>query len=73
MHADVAAVTVNVALADEAASGGGQLIGGVGGGFAVLARNEGDASVHASSLLHGVTRLREGVERHTLILFLACE
>jgi hypothetical protein len=33
-----------------------------------IARAEGDATVHASSLLHAVSRIRSGV-RHSLIVF----
>ena len=99
MHADVAGVTVNVALTDEGGAtdcgggesceggeacggscgegndgsaagraGGGVLLGVYDGAVRALARRAGDATVHPSSLLHGVSRMHEG-ERYTLILF----
>ena len=35
-----------------------------------IRRAEGEATVHSSSLLHGVTRMRSGV-RYSLIMFFA--
>lgn len=70
-HFDSAAVTVNVALTDDATlAGGGRLLGLVGGAVRAIERGEGEATVHSSSLLHGVTRVREGV-RYSLIMFFA--
>ena len=75
MHADVAAVTVNVALTDEGGDGGsdgagGRLLGVYDGAVRAIRRAAGDATVHPSSLLHGVSRMRPGdAARYTLILF----
>ena len=73
VHADVAAITVNVALSDETEidAAGGQLMGVFGGAVKPIHRQAGDASCHSSSLLHGVTRTRaEKVSpRYTLIIF----
>ena len=83
MHADVAAVTVNIALTDEVdesppgddsrggvRSGGGRLLGIYDGAVRAIARRAGDATVHPSSLLHGVSRMDPGVAaRYTLIVF----
>jgi len=68
MHADVAAVTVNVALTSEQDSPGGSLLTVYDGAVRAVDRRAGDATVHPSSLLHGVSRMHEG-ERYTLILF----
>ena len=68
-HFDNAAVTVNVALSDDAAlAGGGKLLGVYGGAVHPIDRAEGEATVHSSSLLHGVSRMRGGV-RYSLIVF----
>ena len=67
-HFDSAAVTVNVAICDdEALAGGGRLLGLVDGSVKALLRAEGEATVHSSSLLHGVSRIHTGV-RFSLIL-----
>lgn len=70
MHADVAAVTVNVALSDEDDSSRGRLLTVYDGAVRAIDRRAGDATVHPSSLLHGVSRMVEG-QRHTLIMFFA--
>ena len=49
-------------------AGGGVLLGVYNGSVRALARRAGDATVHPSSLLHGVSRMHAG-ERYTLILF----
>ena len=67
-HNDDAAITVNVALSHDSNVTGGDLIGLYGGGIHRIARAQGEASVHRSSLLHGVTRVRHGT-RYSLILF----
>ena len=66
-HFDSAAVTVNVALTDDAALRGGALLGVYGGAIHHIKRAEGDATVHSSTLMHGVTRMHEGV-RYSLIM-----
>ena len=68
MHADVASVTVNVALSSDDEYPGGRLLGVYDGGVRAIRRKAGDATVHPSSLLHGVSRMDVG-ERYTLILF----
>ena len=69
IHADVAAVTVNVALTgDDEYPGGGQLLGVYDGAVRAVERRAGDVTVHPSSLLHGVSRMHAGA-RYTLILF----
>ena len=73
MHADVAAVTVNVALAGDDAHQGGRLIGVYDGAARAIERRAGDATVHPSSLLHGVSRLYDEAARYTLIIFFADE
>ena len=76
-HCDSAAVTVNVALSGDGGMEGGRLLAvyagavrEVGGGDG---RREGEATVHASSLLHAVTRMTEGGGgdryRYSLIAF----
>lgn len=67
-HFDSAHTTVNVALSSDADFEGGKLLGLFGGGVRVVERSEGDATVHTSSLLHGVSRMWEGV-RYSLIMF----
>ena len=68
LHADVAAVTVNVALTNDDDYPGGRLLGVYDGAVRVIPRTSGDATVHPSSLLHGVSRMVTG-SRYTLILF----
>ena len=69
-HFDSAAVTVNVALTDDASIKGGCLLGVFGGGVHTICRAEGGATVHSAMLLHAVTRMRKGV-RYSLIMFFA--
>lgn len=38
-------------------------------GLVALERGEGEATVHPSELLHGVTRMRGGGVRYSLIVF----
>ena len=70
LHFDSAALTVNVALSADNAVDGGRLLGVYDGRVHNIERAEGDATVHSSALLHGVTRMRKGV-RYSLILFFA--
>ena len=67
-HMDTAHTTVNVALTADAHIDGGRLLGVYDGGVHVVPRAEGDATVHSSSLLHGVTRMHSGV-RYSMIMF----
>ena len=71
-HQDRAAITVNVALTDDGAHGGGVLIGLFDDGARAFERAEGTATVHLSRIVHGVTRMTRGV-RYSLICFLGDE
>ena len=70
MHADVAAVTVNIALSNDDDYPGGRLLGVFDGAVRAIGRQSGDATVHPSSLLHGVSRMHGAATRYTLILFM---
>ena len=70
-HQDAAHTTINVALTDDAGFGGGDLLGLFDGAVGRLPRTEGDATVHTSSLMHGVTRMTSGV-RYSLIMYASC-
>ena len=67
-HADTAALTVNVALTSDADIDGGRLLGAYDGAVRTIEREMGDATVHSSDLLHGVTRMHAGT-RYSLICF----
>ena len=67
-HMDHAAVTVNIAISDDKAHGGGRLIVVHDNQIQVVSRAEGDATVHNSRLLHAVTSMLGGV-RYSLVLF----
>ena len=67
-HFDAAHTTVNVALSDDGDFEGGKLLGLFDGAVSVVGRAEGDATVHTSSLLHGVSRMWSGC-RYSLIMF----
>ena len=69
-HFDSAAVTVNVALSGDDAVDGGKLLGVYSGAVHTISRKEGEATVHSSSLFHGVSCMRSGV-RYSLIMFWA--
>ena len=71
-HQDRAAITVNVALSDDHAHGGGRLVGLFADGAAKFERREGTATIHRSQIVHGVTCMTRGV-RHALIVFLGHE
>jgi len=68
-HYDRAACTVNVALSDDEAHGGGVLLAytAARGAWAV-GRREGDGTAHGPCLLHAVTRVTAGA-RYSLVLF----
>ena len=74
-HCDSATVTVNIALnsdVEDAAGGaeeGGKLLVACEGAMRCLSRREGDATVHSSGLLHGVSSLRGDGARYSLIVF----
>lgn len=67
-HVDSAVCTVNVALVDDGSFEGGRLLGCYNGGVRTIERLEGEATVHASTLLHAVTSMTAGV-RYSLIMF----
>jgi tetratricopeptide (TPR) repeat protein len=67
-HCDSASITVNVALNDDADFEGGTLLGVHDGAVAAIVREEGEATVHPSTLLHAVTAMTAGA-RYSLILF----
>ena len=67
-HTDTAQLTANIALSHHGDHHGGVLLGLVQGTVRRIERGEGEATVHPSTLLHGVTRMRGGV-RHSLIVF----
>ena len=71
-HADSAVLTVNVALTSDAEMDGGRLLGVYDGAVHEIERAEGDATVHSSALLHGVTRMRRGT-RYSMIMFFAAD
>jgi len=68
-HHDAAAVTINVALGDDAAFAGGRLLAVRRSRVEAIERGEGEATVHDSRLLHAVSRITGGV-RYSLILFI---
>ena len=59
---------VNVALSADADVVGGKLMALCGGEIRSIEREEGEATVHDSSLLHGVSRVYDGL-RYSLIMF----
>eukprot|EP00411_Alexandrium_monilatum_P111783 CAMPEP_0175708822 /NCGR_PEP_ID=MMETSP0097-20121207/39261_1 /TAXON_ID=311494 /ORGANISM="Alexandrium monilatum, Strain CCMP3105" /LENGTH=337 /DNA_ID=CAMNT_0017016215 /DNA_START=51 /DNA_END=1064 /DNA_ORIENTATION=- len=67
-HVDSAAVTVNVALCEDGSFEGGRLLACFDGAVRTVSRAEGEATVHASTLLHGVSMMTSGV-RYSLIMF----
>ena len=71
-HRDTCAVTVNVALAADEAHMGGRLLAILDDGLHEIRREEGEATVHPSDVLHAVTAVREGV-RYSLLLFFFLE
>merc|ERR1712190_587630 len=56
-HNDSAAFTVNVALGHDTSFEGGRLLACYGGSVRSIIRTEGEATVHSSTLLHGVTMM----------------
>lgn len=67
-HPDRYELTINVALSADSNHKGGRLLGVFGGAVQPIERAEGEATVHNSSLLHGVTRMTSGT-RYSLICF----
>lgn len=68
-HKDRSELTVNVALSEDAAHGGGRLIAIYDGAVRRVERREGEATVHPSSLMHAVSRMTHGA-RYSLIIFM---
>ena len=69
-HVDTASLTANIALEADAAHCGGVLLALLEGSVTPIVRGEGEASVHPSTLMHGVTRMRQGT-RYALVVFFA--
>ena len=67
-HPDAYELTLNVALSADDAHVGGKLLGIADGRVQVFERREGEATLHSSKLLHGVSRMTSGT-RYSLILF----
>ena len=68
LHQDRFRLTVNVALSSDADHGGGRLLGVCNQQVLRFEREEGEAIIHSSELIHGVTKMTSGV-RYSLILF----
>jgi hypothetical protein len=68
-HVDAAAVTINIALNADETFEGGRLLTCTNHAIRVLPRDEGDLTIHSSSLLHAVTQMHSGV-RYSLIMFI---
>ena len=68
-HTDSSALTINLALIDDGAYDGGELLACFNGAIRRIVRTQGDATLHASTLLHGVSRMSAGV-RYSLIIFI---
>lgn len=68
VHAVRRILTANVSLADDSAHRGGRLLALFDRAVHTIERSEGEATVHPGSLLHGVSRMQEGV-RYSLIIF----
>jgi len=66
-HTDRSAVTINVALAADAAHEGGRLHAILGGEHAIVERDEGEATVHGDDVMHAVSSMRHGV-RYSLVM-----
>ena len=67
-HVDRSQLTMNIALSDDAAHGGGNLLAIYDGLVQRVERGEGSATVHPSGVQHAVTRMYSGM-RYSLILF----
>ena len=68
-HTDRSVVTVNVALAADAAHTGGRLHAVLGGAHRIVEREEGEATVHSDDVMHGVSAMRSGVRYSLVMLF----
>lgn len=68
-HMDTSDVTINVALGSDSSFEGGTLLCCYDGAVRAVERVEGEATVHSSTLLHGVTRMVGVGVRHSLIVF----
>ena len=67
-HRDKGPLTVNIACGPDANHEGGRLLALYDGEVRAIERLEGEATVHPSTLLHGVNRMQRGV-RYSLICF----
>lgn len=70
-HCDAARLTLNIALCSESGFDGGNLLVVAGGNVSAVVRSEGEATIHASTLLHGVSRMGQADDgvRYSLIIF----
>ena len=68
-HTDRSVVTINVALAPDAAHEGGRLHAVLGGAHRIVEREEGEATVHGDDVMHGVSAMRSGVRYSLVMLF----
>ena len=69
-HMDTAVLTVNVSLTNEEDHApGGSLLAAIDGKMVHVPRREGEATIHGSQLLHGVSRCESPAPRYSLILF----
>lgn len=73
LHHDSAAITVNIALSEDADVDGGALVAVLDGAVRRMVRSAGEATIHSSTLVHGVTSVTGEHPRHTLILFFYAE
>ena len=67
-HSDTCDYTINIALSDDGEFQGGELLALTEGRLQQVPRSIGAAAVHSSHLVHGVSRIREGI-RYSLIIF----
>lgn len=67
-HGDRARITVNISISAPGSHTGGCLLAAIDGAIVSIPREEGQATVHNSALLHGVTKLTSG-SRHSLLIF----
>lgn len=72
-HGDRARTTANISLSDPESHTGGCLLAAIDGAIVAIPRAEGQATVHNSALLHGVSKLTSGSRYSLLIFFCSSE